>query len=160
MNFNCREIVYSIVKYSASDFDSLDMGSELRRWKDELDSNSFAKPLLVGSPFDDDSGHMDLNISMGDGPEENAVYVVLYYFYEDSEYTVSSSIDGDWEVEVEPILAEITGECAMNYLRCNDDEEYFECDTSSSPSSKFIKIYRDSEVVVDGSVDELFEGLD
>ena len=158
MNFNCREIVYSKFAYSEAEFMALDMFAEVQNWKEELESNSVARPVLIGSPFDDDDGNMDLNIELEDELDPDLYYVVVYYFYEDAEYVVSDAISEDWSVNCDPVLAGLDIACAMESATDGMDFEYFECVSSADKSDTTIVIFKDGEVVLEGEADELFAG--
>ncbi len=155
MNFNCREIVYSKFTYAKSDFMNLDMIVEVQNWKEELESNSVARPVLVGSPFDDDDGNMDLNIELEEELDPELYYVVLYYFYEDAYYAVSDAVAEGWSVNCDSVLAELDVACAMESATDGEETEYFECLSSSERSETSVIIFKDGEVVLQGEIDEL-----
>ena len=160
MDFNCREIVYTVITYSESEFANLDMIEEVSRWKEELESNSIARPVLLGSPFDDDDGNMDLDIAIEDELDPETYYAVLYYFYEDAEYSVSDKVSQGWSVNCDFVLAGLDIACAMECATDGDETEYFECICSSERSETSLMICKGSEVVIQGEVDELFAGHD
>jgi hypothetical protein len=162
MHFECREIVYSVIKYEKDSFSSLDLQSEVQAWKEELESNSFAKPVYVGSILDDDDGHLNLDTSGEEEPDSNTVYVILYYYYEESSYSISDDVENgdEWVVNFDPILSGLGLECAMESVTCGDTTEFFECDSSLNRGESMIAIYNGSEKIMEGSVAELFSAMD
>jgi hypothetical protein len=141
--FQCREIVYTIITYTPEEYSKVDFFSEIVNWQKELKSNGIAKPILAGSPFDDEDGHLDLCTSGTEKPDEATIYVVLYYFNEDACYSISDDANSkDWTVNVDSLLTEFDIACAMNFLTFGDREEYFECDSSSDKSEEKIAIFK------------------
>lgn len=160
MYFECREIVYSTITYTKDDFAKLDLNSGVEAWKEELESNSFAKPVYVGSILDDDDDHMNLDTSEEKEPDPDTVYVILYYYYEEASYTISDDVDSDWLVNCDPILAGLGIECAMDSVSNDDTIEYFECNSSINRTETMISIYHGSEKVIEGSIAKIFSSLD
>jgi hypothetical protein len=156
MDFSCREIVYSIFKYTNDEFVNLDIAKELVNWKEELDSNSFASPIFLGSPLDDDDGNLNLDMEIEEDIDPDTVYVILYYFYEDAEYTVSDELNESWTVKCNSVLAGLDIECAMESVTDGDSIEYFECISSTDKSPLMLAIYKGTEVLVQGEADQLF----
>lgn len=159
MEFNCREIVYSVVSYSKADFSGLDLVQEVKNWQEELQSNSTARPVLLGSPFDDEDGNMGLDIETEDELDAETVYAVLYYFYEDAIYSVSDEVCEGWSVNCDSILAELDIACAMESVTDGDEAEYFECISSSDRSETMLALFQGSEEIIHGEIDELFSSL-
>lgn len=159
MDFNCREIVYSIFKYSRSEFINLDIAKELHIWKEELETNSYASPVYLGSPLDDDDGNLGLDLDFEEDIDPDTAYVILYYFYENAEYTVSDDVSEGWSVRCNSILASLDIECAMESVTDGDSTEYFECICSSDKSELMLAIFTGTEVLVQGEAEELFSSL-
>lgn len=160
MYFECKEIVYSTVTYSKDAFSKLDLNTEILSWKEELESNSFAKPVYVGSILDDDDGHMNLDTSEETEPDPDTVYVILYYYYNEASYNLSDEVDSDWIVNCDPVLAGLGVECAMESVSNDETTEYFECDSSTDRTELMIAIFHGSEKIIDGSISEIFSSLD
>lgn len=159
MEFNCREIVYSVFTYSNTDFAGLDLVQEIKSWQEELESNSIARPVLLGSPFDDDDGNMGLDIETEDELDAETVYAVLYYFYEDAVYSVSDEVCEGWSVNCDSVLAELDITCAMESVTNGDETDCFECISSSGRSETMLALFQGSEEIAHGEVDELFSNL-
>lgn len=160
MHFECKEIVYSTITYSKDDFAKLDLSSEIQAWKEELELNSFAKPVYVGSILDDEVGHMNLDTSDEEEPDPDTVYVILYYYYEEASYIISDDVESDWVVNCDPVLAGLGLECAIDSVSNDETAEYFECDSSSHRTETMISIYHGSEKIIEGSIEQIFSSLD
>lgn len=154
MEFNCKEIVYSIVKYSSDEFKTMDMKSQLAVWKDELDNNSNACLIYEESPFENENMLSDLS---DDAIDDRTVYVILYYFYSDSEYALSDDIDSSWEVVCDPILQKLNIANAIDCFTDGENEEYPECISSENSSGLMLAIFAGKECLIQGEADELFE---
>lgn len=155
MEFNCREIVYTTITYSKSQYANLDIAEEIKNWKEELESNSSARPVLLGSPFDDEDGNMSLDIDIDGEIDPETIYVVLYYYYEDASYSTSDDVSEGWSVCCDPVLAELDIACAMESATDGDNTEYFECISSSDRTETMLAIYQGTDLLVSGEVDEL-----
>lgn len=156
MDFNCREIVYSIFRYSRTEFLNLDIAKELLTWKEEFEANSSASPVLLGSPFDDDAGNLGLDLDIEEDIDPDTAYVIIYYFYENAEYRVSDEVGEGWSVRCNSILAGLDIECAMESVTDGTSTEYFECISSSDKSELMLAIFTGTEVLVQGEAEELF----
>ncbi len=169
MTFQCRELVYSLFRFTEAEFRQLDLEQEFGRWSQELENNSTAIPLMIGSIFDDDDGHMDLEIEEGDPPDEDAINVVAYYFYESAEYFVSSDVDSTWNVVQLPILADLCDSdgikfaVPMAYVTSGDRDERFDCNDSSDGTEMKIAVFRGPTQVfecdLDDSADDFKHGV-
>ncbi len=156
MDFECSEIVYSVIKYTPEAYSSINIQSEIKEWKETLENDSYAKPVLVGSPFDDDDGHMDLSINTGEELDANTVYVVIYYFYESANYRISDDVTRKWTVNCDSVLANLNISCAMESASLKKRVEDFECDSSTDKTSVKISIHRGNDMILEGEVDDLF----
>lgn len=159
MEFNCREIVYCVITYTQEEFGSLDMREEIKNWQEELESNSTARPVLIGSPFDDEDGNMGLDIEIAEELDQETIYAILYYFYEDADYSVSDDVSEGWSVNCDSVLAELDIACAMESATDGEETEYFECISSTDKSQTMLMLCKGSEVLIQGEVQELFNTL-
>ena len=159
MTFQCRELVYSLFRFTEAEFSLLDLEQEFGRWSEELESNSTATPLMVGSIFDDDDDHLDLEAVESNSPAEDTIYVVAYYFYESSEYSVCADVDATWKVVQRPILSGLCDSdgikyaVPMAYVASADRDEHFECNDSSDGTEKKIAVFRGPTQVFECNLD-------
>lgn len=169
ITFQCRELVYVMFRFTEAEFRKMDLEQEFGRWNEELENNSTAAPLMIGSIFDDDDGHMDLVIEESNSLDKDAIYVVASYFYESAEYSVSADVDATWKVVPRPILPDLCDSdglkfaVPMAHVAAGDRVGNFECNDSSSGTERKIAVFRGPtqvfECALDDSADDFKHGV-
>jgi len=139
--FQCREIVYSVFSYERPLFLGLSIRDELEKWEAYHEENSSARPIWLGSPFDDRDGNLNLDLEIKSEVSESKTYVVIYYFYEEAFYRISGKPRRSSVVSCDPILADLNIACAMNSISTAGRILEFECDSSYERSETLISFF-------------------
>ena len=150
--FDCREILYCIFCYNDQEFSALDKRQAISFWTEQLESDSIARPILLGSPFDDEVGNLALDLQIPGEIDEELTYVVIYYYYESATYSVSDRIDETGVINCEPILAGLNIACAMESISMAGETFEFECDSSTDKSETLLAIFRGVEQLYAGEI--------
>ena len=155
--FDCREIVYCSFEYSDIEFSRLDRRAAASFWQEQLEATGLAKPLLLGSPFDDADGSMALDVNTADEVNVGLMNVVIYYFYEEASYSISGDVDETGVVNCDPVLSSLEIEQAMDSISMGGRAFYFECDSSIVKSEVFLSIFERGKNVYRGTLSRFLE---
>ena len=160
MEFNCRELVYAIIEYDARDFEGVDISVDKAEWEEKFDSESMA--VLVGDSLLQVEGLENLSMEAdSDQPSSEKVYVVVYHFYENSEYELSADLDGDVSAIQVSLLASMKDGDEpffgniVEYFRVNEEEIFPECLSSDGATETRVAIFKGSTLIRDDALDEI-----
>jgi hypothetical protein len=123
--FSCQEVTASTFSYTPAEFKKIKLKTELKSWREDLDSNSSSYPIYVGSPFDDSNLNLDTEHMDSDFDEE-MVYVIPHYFYESAEYSVDGKIDTSCSIILAPVVGKLLPSMPMDFAQKGEDQMCFE----------------------------------
>lgn len=144
--FSTRELTASLFTYSISQFKKIKLKAELKKWADDLDSNSSSYPVYVGSPFD--QKNLNLETTCEDEEfSEDAIYVVPHYFYKTADYIFDGKIDSNGSIVLAPVLG-IIMECKpMDCVVMDGEQIWFEGQGASDGTDYQVSFFKGSKLL-------------
>ena len=140
--FSSQELTASVFTYTSAQFKKIKLKTELKKWSEDLESNSSSYPTYVGSPF-----HEKLNLeTLTEDSEfsEDAIYVVPHYFYASAEYSFDGKIDSSYSILLAPILGTIMECKPMDCAQKDDEQIWFEGQGATDGSEYTISFFKGS----------------
>jgi len=154
--FSSQELTASLFSYSVSQFKKIKIKTELKKWTDDLDSNSSSYPVYVGSPFDQKNLNLQTNCE-DEEFSEDAIYVVPHYFYKTADYIFDGKIDSNGSIVLAPVLG-IIMECKPMDCAVMDDEQiWFEGQGASDGTDYQVSFFKGSKLLKTLKLDKLSE---
>lgn len=144
--FTSQEVTASLFSYTPAEFKKIKLKTELKKWVEDLDSNSSSYPTYVGSPFDD--SNLNLETVDDDGEfDEGTIYVIPHYYYESAEYAIDGKIDSSWSIALAPIVGLLMKSMPMDYARKDDEQMWFEGQGATGGTEAEISFYIGSRLI-------------
>jgi len=140
--FSSQELTASVFTYTSTQFKKIKLKTELKKWSEDLESNSSSYPTFIGSPF-----HEKLNLeTITEDSEfsEDAIYVVPHYFYASAEYSFDGKIDSSHSILLAPILGTIMECKPMDCAQKDDEQVWFEGQGATDGSEYTISFFKGS----------------
>ena len=145
-DFSSQEVTASIFSYTPAEFKKIKLKTELKNWKEDLDSNSSSYPTYVGSPFDD--SNLNLETEHDDGEfDEGTVYVIPHYFYESAEYAIDGKIDSGWSIMLAPIVGKLLPSMPMDFAQKDEEQMWFEGQGATDGTEPEVAFYIGSQLI-------------
>jgi hypothetical protein len=144
--FSSQELTASMFSYTQSEFKKIKLKTELKNWKEDLDSNSSSYPTYIGSPFDD--RNLNLETEHEDSElDEDLVYVIPHYFYESAEYAIDGKIDSSCSIMLAPILGKLLPSMPMDFAQKGEDKIWFEGQGATDGTEPVVAFYIGSRFI-------------
>ena len=145
-DFSSQEVTASIFSYTPAEFKKIKLKTELKNWKEDLDSNSSSYPTYVGSPFDD--SNLNLETEHDDSEfDEGTVYVIPHYFYESAEYAIDGKIDSGWSIMLAPIVGKLLPSMPMDFAQKDEEQMWFEGQGATDGTEPEVAFYIGSQLI-------------
>ena len=153
--FSSQELTASVFTYTSAQFKKIKLKTELKKWSDDLESNSSSYPTYVGSPFHD---KLNLETLTEDSEfSEDAIYVVPHYFYASAEYSFDGKIDSSYSILLAPILGTIMTCKPMDCAQKDDEQVWFEGQGATDSSDYTISFFHGSRHLKTINLDSIKE---
>lgn len=139
--FSSQELTASLFTYTSAQFKKIKFKTELKKWSDDLESNSSSYPTYAGSPFDEKNLKLE---TIDDKSEfsDDAIYVVPHYFYSSAEYSYEGKIDSSYSIVLAPILGTIMECRPMDSAQKDDEQIVFEGISTTDGSEYAISFFQ------------------
>jgi hypothetical protein len=157
-DFTSQEVTVSLFSYTPAEFKKIKLKTELKKWLEDLDSNSSSYPTYVGSPFDDSNLNLE-TFQENDEFDENLVYVVPHYYYESAEYVIDGKIDSSWSIALAPIVGLLLKSMPMDYAQKDDEQMWFEGQGATEGTEPEISFYIGSRLIASSLVENVDAGV-
>jgi hypothetical protein len=153
--FTSQEVTVSLFSYTPAEFKKIKLKTELKKWVEDLDSNSSSYPTYVGSPFDDSNLNLD---TTDDGElDEGTIYVVPHYYYESSKYAIEGKIDLSWSITLAPIVGLLLKSMPMDYAQKEDEQMWFEGQGATEGTEPEVSFYAGSRLIASFPLEDFDE---
>jgi hypothetical protein len=153
-DFTSQEVTASMFSYTPAEFKKIKLKTELKKWIEDLDSNSSSYPTYVGSPFDDSNLNLD-TFQENDDFDENLVYVIPHYYYESAQYAIDGKIDSSWKIALAPIVGVLLKSMPMDYAQKDEEQMWFEGQGATEGSEPEISFYIGSRLIASSLVEDV-----
>jgi hypothetical protein len=153
-DFTSQEVTASLFSYTPAEFKKIKLKTELKKWLEDLDSNSSSYPTYVGSPFDDSNLNLE-TFQENDEFDESLVYVVPHYYYENAEYVIDGKIDSSWSIALVPIVGLLLKSMPMDYAQKDDEQMWFEGQGATEGTEPEISFYIGSRLIASSLVEDV-----
>jgi hypothetical protein len=153
-DFTSQEVTASLFSYTPAEFKKIKLKTELKKWIEDLDSNSSSYPTYVGSPFDDSNLNLE-TFQENDEFDESLVYVVPHYYYESAEYAIDGKIDSSWSIALAPVVGILLKSMPMDYAQKEDDQMWFEGQGATEGTKPEISFYIGSRLIASFPVEDI-----
>jgi hypothetical protein len=153
-DFTSQEVTASMFSYTPAEFKKIKLKTELKKWIEDLDSNSSSYPTYVGSPFDDSNVNLD-TFQENDDFDENLVYVIPHYYYESAQYAIDGKIDSSWKIALAPIVGVLLKSMPMDYAQKDEEQMWFEGQGATEGSEPEISFYIGSRLIASSLVEDV-----
>jgi hypothetical protein len=153
-DFTSQEVTASLFSYTPAEFKKIKLKTELKKWIEDLDSNSSSYPTYVGSPFDDSNLNLE-TFQENDEFDESLVYVVPHYYYESAEYAIDGKIDSSWSIALAPVVGILLKSMPMDYAQKEDDQMWFEGQGATEGTEPEISFYIGSRLIASFPVEDI-----
>jgi hypothetical protein len=157
-DFTSQEVTVSLFSYTPAEFKKIKLKTELKKWIEDLDSNSSSYPTYVGSPFDDSNLNLE-TFQENDEFDESLVYVVPHYYYESAEYVIEGKIDSSWSIALAPIVGLLLKSMPMDYAQKDDEQMWFEGQGATEGTEPEISFYIGSRLIASSFVENVDAGV-
>ena len=127
--------------YTSAQFKKIKFKTELKKWSDDLESNSSSYPTYAGSPFDEKNLKLETIDDKSDFSDD-AIYVVPHYFYSSAEYSYEGKIDSSYSILLAPILGTIMECRPMDSAQKDDEQIVFEGISTTDGSEYAISFFQ------------------
>lgn len=153
-DFTSQEVTASMFSYTPAEFKKIKLKTELKKWIEDLDSNSSSYPTYVGSPFDDSNLNLD-TFQENDDFDENLVYVIPHYYYESAQYAIDGKIDSSWKIALAPIVGVLLKSMPMDYAQKDEEQMWFEGQGATEGTEPEISFYIGSRLIASSLVEDV-----
>lgn len=112
--FDITELTCSFFTYTKDEFSKLNISEVFSQWSEDLQENSKSYPLFTDSIFDKNC--LNLKTAIDKIGDMDLIYVIPYYFYMSSTYTIDTDIDEDCTINLVPIIGDLFNEKPILYI--------------------------------------------